>query len=389
MIHAGPKSLAARLLAVAFLAVAAAAQSSELDQVFVKGKGEGEVAVTSARVDKNDLAQVSFSTADKSLSVDSTLVVRIVWGDAPVTFREACAALERRDFARAAAKFRAASTDASARNVVKVAARLSVARTLLAWGASEPELFGEAASIAHAFVANFPTNREVPQARMLEARATWLGGNAADAAVLFRLLYGELRGDTPTVGYDRALCLDAGLCAARASLDAKDSIIAREIYRGLAAQTARLAGDAPANSAARRALQAILDEASLGDAFAALADGATEPALAAFQARFDGPDANAAESRRLGVYLGLGEALLAAGKPREASLHLARVCAFDDTLDRDRTARATLDLALCLARLPDGNGRSQARPRLEALIADLGDTPSAVRARATLAELGR
>ena len=101
------------------------------------------------------------------------------------------------------------------------------------------------------------------------------------------------------------------------------------------------------------------------------------------------PDADASGSRRLVVYLGLAEALLAADRPREAAVHFARVCALDDAADRDRTARATLGLAQCFARLPDGAGRASARLRLEALIADLGDTPAAFHARALLVSLGR
>jgi len=383
------KSLAACCAAVACLALAAAAQTNVPDQVFVKGKAEGEVAITSARVDKDDLAQVSFSTEDKSLSVDSTLVLRIVWGDVPRSFREANAALERRRFERAATKFKMAALDPAAREVVRAAAQLSVASTLLAWGASEPARYREAASTAHAFVVSFPTNREVPRARMLEARATWLGGNAADAAVMFRMLYGELRGDTPTVGYDRSLCLDAGLCAARASLDAADALIARELYRALAAQTSRLLSELPASPAVRRDLGAILDEASMGDGFAALAEGATERATAVFQGQLGGAAEATSQGRLLVADLGLGETLLAAGRPREAALHFARVCALDDTLDRDRAARATLGLARCFAREQEENGRAQARTRLAALLADLGNTPAAFRARGLLAELGR
>jgi len=90
---------------------------------------------------------------------------------------------------------------------------------------------------------------------------------------------------------------------------------------------------------------------------------------------------------RYGAQLGLGEALLAESKAREASIYLARVAALEP-FDRDRAARATTRLAECYTKLPDADARAQACARLKSVLSEAGDTPAAARARQLQKELG-
>jgi len=258
---------------------------------------------------------------------------------------------------------------------------------LMQWGASDPTRFSEATSECEGYLSTYASNRDVPEVRMLQARGHWLAGKPAEAGAIYRAIYGELKGDTASDGYDRLLCLRAGIQGARALLEAKDTLGAREIYTALESQTGPLVAGLPAEDPLKPAYQAVLDEAMLGSGYVDLAAGQSKQALSFFQGRVNSLSASSPSSLRYGACFGLGLAFAAEGKLREASIELAKVAALEPS-DRDRIARATVELARVLSRLPDGDARQQACERIKDALARYGDTPAAVQGRQLQKELG-
>jgi TolA-binding protein len=124
----------------------------------------------------------------------------------------------------------------------------------------------------------------------------------------------------------------------------------------------------------------LRQEAVLGEGWAELAANNHRAALTFFQSKLSAAQQEKSDTLRFGAMLGLGEALLADVKPREAQLHLARVAALDHT-DRDRNARALLRLAESAMLLSDAESRVQAKTWLEVVLSRYGDTPWAAPAR--------
>jgi TolA-binding protein len=388
-----PRLAAAPLLvSLAALAGAAPAQQPAAkgrpDQVFVAARRGGEVAPVNGIVQKNELEGVVVTVDGKDASYDADRVQRIVWGEVPDPFREGQAWSERKDWEHAAASFRLAAGDESARAPVKAAARLAAAEALLHWGEKEPARFAEAAEEARRFVTDFPKNRELPKARMVEARATLLSGKAAEAGALYRTIYSDCGGDKVPPGYDRLSCLEAGLQAARALLMAKDTLAAREVYASLPGKASAAAAEVPPGDPLRAHLSAIADEASLGEGFAELAAGNAKQAVLFFRPKVEGGGTQASEALRFGATLGLAEALLAEGKAREAQFLFARISALDYT-DRDRVARALVRMAEAAKALADPDYKKQAQAWLGDVLERFGDTPWAGRARELLNEIGK
>ncbi|MCY3002360.1 MAG: hypothetical protein NTV21_11200 [Planctomycetota bacterium] len=228
--------------------------------------------------------------------------------------------------------YRVAASDASARDVVKAAAKHLLAHALLMGGAEDPTRFTEAANEAQEFLASYATSLDVPQVRMLHARALWLAGKPAEA------------GAGP------------------------------------------LAAGAAAEDANKPLLQAISDEAALGAGYVDLAAGQSKQALTFFSARFNQLRGDTPSSARFAILLGYGEALLAEGKAREAALQLAKVVGLD--ADRDRALRATVKMAEAYTKLSDADSRAQACARIKDVLTNGGDSPAAVRARQLAKELG-
>lgn len=357
------------------------------DQVFVLRKSDGALTSIAGRIQKNDLDKVVVAASGKESTFDAELVQRVVWGDVPPAYHEAQLYVDRGEWPNAVAKWRIAAGDASARDVVRASAKLEATEALLRWGATEPERFAEAVVEVQGFLASYGTNREIARAKMLEARATWLAGKPAEAGALYRAIFASLQGDKAPAGFDRLTCLRAGLFAARALLDAKDTLAAREVFASLNAGVGPIVAGAKSDDPSQGALQDILDESILGDGFVELAAGNSKAALAFFQGKVTSLDAGTPPSLRFGAHLGLGEALLAENRLRDAALHLARAAALD-FVDADRVARATVKLAECASKLPDGDAKTQACTRARAVLAGYGDTPAAARARTLLKELG-
>jgi len=374
-------------LNAAVRATAAQERSTPPDQVYVRSKRDGSISAVAGRVEKNDLDKVVVNVGGKENNYDSALVARISWGDVPQSYRDGVSYMDRRSFSDAVAQFRIAAADASARASVKASAQLQTVDALLQWGAEDPTRFVEAVTEAQSFLTNHPANRETPRARRLLGRAQWLSGKPAEAAATFKALWAELQGSTPTQGYDVRDCLEAGIQAARAFLEAKDTLGAREVFAALESQAGPLAAGAADEDPLKLVFQSITDEATLGSGFVDIVAGQPKQALTFFQSKVGSLSATSSPALRFGSMAGLGEALLADGKPREASVQLARAAALDPQ-DRDRSARAQIKLAECFTKLDDTDARTQACARVRSVLADAGSTPAALRARQLQKELG-
>lgn len=368
-------------------ATAAFAQGGRLDQALVKSPRDGSLNAVYGTVKQYELGKVVIEVAGKDVTYDSNRVPRIVsWGDAPAPLHDGVRSLAAGAFEDAVKAFRSASSSAQ-RDIVKASAKAMTADALWRWGASDATRFTEAVAECESFAASFATHRDLPFVQQVHARALWLSGKPAEAGAAFKSIYAKLSGDKVADGYDADECMRAGLSAARALLDAKDTLGAREIYAGLESSVGPLVAGLAADDARKPVLQAVLDEAMLGAGYVDLAAGQSKQALTFFQNKVNGLNANSPLSTRNSAMLGLGEALLAEGKFRDASLQLAKVAALE-AADIDRAARATVKLAEAYSKLTDADSRQQACARVKDVISRFGLAPASVRARQLAKELG-
>jgi len=379
------------LLGAVLLAAAAplvSGQDSERpDQVFVRNPRTGAVTVLAGEVQSDGSENVVVLVRGKENKVQSDRVVRVEWGSAPPAFEDGLKYFERGLFEDAAAKFRVAAGDASARDVVQAAAQLHAAESLLAWGASDPVRFDEATGAAEPFLAEHAGHRLVARAQMVEARGLVLAGKPAEGGAKYREVFGHLSGGNVAAGYDATTCLRAGLLGARAMLRAEDTLAARELFAAIESAAAPVLSSLDAADARRAELTAIQDEARLGEGFAELTAGNSKAALAFFQNKLTSLNGGASDTMRSAGALGLGEALLAEGQVRRAEIEFARVSALDHT-DRDRVARAQVLLARCAQKLLDKDFKKSSCTWLKAVVEHYGDTPSAAEARELIDSLG-
>lgn len=357
------------------------------DRLYVLSKKDGSLQLVTGIVVANNLDQVNVQVAGKETKFDSELVMRIAWGEIPQSYKDGRVYLNREQFPEAAAQFRMAASDSSSRDVVKASARLLAAQALLRWGASDPLHFAEAGAEAAKFQSDFPTNREVPEARMLQARAKWMAGQPAEAAQIYKAIFRECKASGPSPGYQREVCFEAGLNAARAKLQLAppDTLGARELFTNLEQEAGAASAALEADSPARIRLSRVQDEARLGAGFAELAGGNSEQACTFFQDKL-AAQAGVSDTTRYGAAFGLARALQAAGKLREAQLQFAKVSALEHN-DRDRAAAAQVGLAETTLQLADPDASSQARGWLDAVSKSLGDTLAAAKAREMLKKL--
>lgn len=364
-------------LGLALLAGSARAQGS--DQVWFADR-DGAIRQVTGTITENSLSSVKVvRSGNRENSYDSDRVRRVEWGQVSNDYREARDARSRGDHLNAARRFRDAA-NGDDRPVVKASARLGAAQALVQLGSKEPERLAEAMSEVGRFLSDFPTNREVPRARFLQAQVHWLEGRAAEAADGFRRLFEDGAGPSPTKGYDRQISLEAGLAAGRAFLDVGDHLRARELFGALESAANTFSAEFAEGSPERAAAERIAVEARLGEGFALLVAGQPNQAVPFFEAR-RGQGGSAA---RHGCDLGLGEAFLAQGKLREAQVKFASVAALDYS-DRWRAARARLRLAETSQRLGDSSGAALARKLLTEIVERFGDTPAVRQARTLLA----
>jgi len=358
--------------------------SSRPDQVFRVNPRTGKVAKISGTILENNLEQVRVELEGKEQSYASSEVLRIIWGGVPAPYREAMVYLGRKDHENALALFRVAAGFDAARPVVRADARLKAAESLLAWGAADPLRYAECITEIDRFLADYPQSRDVPRVRWMKGRAQWLSGDTSSATATFRALYEQGASEPATTGYDRALCLEAGLAAARTSMAENDTRTARELFAALEIAFGQAASAAEDGSDARARLLAGQGEAAVGEGWCLLAGGQADQALRFFEARVARPELGFAG--RYSARLGLAEAYLMGAELRLAMIEFAKVSALDPT-SRDRNARALIGLADTKLKLGDSDAKAKARLWLEKVTEQFGDTPSAIRAAEMLAGL--
>lgn len=378
------KLLNLALCGVLFLAASAPAGAQAQDEVLVEVRGN--LNTVAGTVERYDLTKVTLIVGGKETTYNANQVQRVRWGDVPTEFTDGLGQLENRVYEEAVKSFRAASASAS-RDLVKAAAKRRTAEALMGWGAADPTRFTEAVAECEGYLSTYATNREAPFVHELHARALWLSGKPKEAGERYQAIYARMQGDKFEDGYGLEICLNAAIQGARALLDAKETLGARTIYASLTSGVGSMLAGLPAEDATRPFLQAVVDEATIGDGFVELSSGQAKQALTFFQNRVSSLSATSSATLRHCAWLGLGEAQLAEGKLREASILLAKVAALE-ARDSDRAARATIKLAECYSKLSDADARLQACARVKDVLANFGRTPSALRARALQKDLG-
>ncbi len=377
------------LMTLVFVGTSAASvqddSGAKPDQIFRVHPRTGKVSALTGTITENSLETVRLDRAGKENTYASSEIVRIVWGAIPPAHRDGSTYAERGDHENAVARFRVAAGDASSREVVRADARLRAAGELLAWGAQDPNRFTECAAEAARFLTDFPSNREVPQARWLKGRATRLAGDAAGAAAEFRALYEEGANDPPTTGYPRALCLDAGLAAARAFLATGDTGSARALFTALEGAYQQAASALEDTASAERSLLLLgAGDASVGEGHCLLAGGQASQAVRYFESKLGRADLPA--SARFSATLGLAEAYLAGDELRRSQVEFAKVSSLDYK-SRDRIARALVGMSDAALKINDSSAKADAKLWLTKVGEVFGDTPSAAKAATLLAKL--
>lgn len=349
------------------------------DQVMWRNR-RGQETKQAGTVTENSLAQVVIEVEGRSRTMESGSVAEIEFGDVPPAYQDGVAYAARGDHENAAAKFRLAAGDPSARDVVKASARLEAAMALKDQGATDANAFVEAKAEYERFLADHPDNREVPRARFFLARMQRLTGDAKTAAETYRSLYKEAAGAGVTPGYSPQLCFQAGLAAAESFLVVGDTLQAREIYAEMDSLIPRALGEIAVDDAGQRAeFERLQAQARLGEGYCLLAGGSVSQAKTFFEGQLRNAGARDVALRN-GARLGLAETLLAEGKLREAQIEFATVSAIDHT-DPDRVARALVGLAECALKLSDANARTDARLWIQTVKDHYGDTPSVRKAQ--------
>jgi len=375
--------LAAGLCLSLLVGASALAQGGRPDQVFLKDSNRKEIG----QVTVNGLADVVLMQDGKERRLDNARVERIIWGAVCASFREGQTYFGRGDYENAAAKF-ALATSEDEREVIQAVARKLQGESLLLLSARDPSQVGEALSTFEKFLADHEDSRLVPEVRALQARATLLRGDEGDmaaAGALYRSLFEAGTGSTPTQGYDRLQSFEAGLAAVRALTAAGETLAAREIAGVLASGINAMSTELEEGSAEAATLARLAAEAQLAEGFVLLAGDQGRQAETFFNSQL-GQSAQGPAALRYGAMLGLGQALYAQEKYRQASVHFATVAAIDYT-DRDRTASALHKLAETYMKLEDSDGTTQAKIRLRLILESFGDTPSAAPARKMLESL--
>lgn len=382
IIRAGLRVASASLLTLG----ASAAQSGPPD-VVTERLSSGGLRPRNGAIVENSLTKVVIEeSGGRTRTIDAGKVVRIQWGRVPPAFAEGRTYAQHGDNASAAASYRVAAGDANASDPARAAARLRAARALLLAGGAEPPLFAEALSELDRFVTDYPDARDLPEARLLRARATHLSGDPASAAAEYLALEAEVGdGSAPTAGYPLPTCYLAGLRGAHALLEAGDIAGARAAFDKLKADLSGGQVVAASDADMSAALGRLAARARLGDGYLMTAEGKPGQAATFFRSELQGAKGKGSAAE-LGARLGLGMALLADGEPRQASLEFALVSALDHT-DRDRTARARFGLARCALDMGAPDAADRANQWLTDVTQILGDTPAAAEARELLGKL--
>ena len=377
-----PFAIGVLCLGSAFIAPASA--QTRPDQVYVLDTRTGAINMLPGIVQEHGLVETIVVRSGRERKYDTSRVERIVWGSVSGSFREGRTYFERGDFENAAAKFLVAATT-DERTPVQAAARLLAAQSYLHLSTTSPDRFSDAIEQAERYIEDHAIGAELPIARNLLARATWLSGDPAAAAPLFRSLFQEVGAAETTPGYSLVPCLRAGLFGARAFLAAGETLPAREIYSTLQQRADSAIATLEEDSRDRSALRRLSLEARAGEGFVLVASPQNRQAITFFESQLS--SASKTDSTlRYACYLGLAEAQAAEKKLRSAQLNFSRVSSLDHT-DRDRVARALFRLAESTRELSDPGSAGTVRSWLETISTDYGDTPWAGPARKLLETL--
>lgn len=361
----------APLLPTTPLAAKVMLQSGGKDQVFVLRRGN--VRPYSGRLVKNGLDEVVLSIDGDERAFPAADVVRVSVGILPDSYREGRTLAKNGDFENAVRSFQLAADDSDASDVARAAARLAAIDALISLGGQGSGNFAPAIAEAERFLADYAEHREVPSARALLGRAQVLSGDDATGADTYGALFGELQDGTPTAGYALLDCLQAGLDAARAAERAGDFDMARSTYEALSEELPRAIGALEPNDARQTDLARLSALAELGEGWAFLSEDKATQAKNFFNNKLGNAERGDL-LLRAGARVGLGEALLADGKAKEALFEFARASALVAG-DRDLAARALLGLAR--AQMELGAPKDQTLPVLASLTGTYGDTPAA------------
>lgn len=374
-------ALSCLALGAALMGSASAQAVSRPDQAFVLDR-TGEVRTISCEVQTDGLDQVVVKLRGSEKKYTASKVVRITFGTAPSSYRDALSYQAKGELDNALRQFRLAADDAEAREAVRAKARFLAGKVLMqtASVASDASAYDEAISEFDRFLSDFGTSRLVPQARVLGARARLLGGKPQAAGELGATVFGELDASGKNA-YTTDLCFRAGLAGARAFLYAGDTSSADALYKNIQGQLTTMMAEAEGDE--RAALDVYAQEATLGEGWSLLAEDKATQAASFFGGKLRG---SLPASLVYNARLGLAEALLGQKKYREAQLEFAAVSALDPS-SKDDVAQALVGLARCSQNLPDSDSTERARVWLESCISQYGDTPAALKARELLANL--
>lgn len=362
------------------LATDAGAQS-RADQVLVLQRGTA--TPFSGSLVTSNLDEVVIEIDGKERKFPSERVLRVALNAVPDAWVEANKLLALGDAQNAAALYGNLAGDSNERDVLRAYARLAEARAYLAAGASDSSAFGLAAEAAQRLVADFPDHRETPVARVLAGRANLLYGEPAAAAESLSALFEEATaGDWPT-GFPRAKVFEGALLAAHALVEAGDADGAGELYTKIERELGQQIAGLPEGSEAEAGpLEALLQQASLGEGWTLLAEGKNTPARSFFQSKLDGADGSAG-ALRAAARLGLATALEASGELRKAQLEYAHTVATATDLP-EIVAGAMVGRARTTLELGDAGGVDLARSIAQAVIDRYGTTLALIPAQRVL-----
>lgn len=372
----------ATALALALGATTPLAQSDQVREI----RADGEVRVRTGEVTVNELDRVVLIESNgRERTLEASEVAGVEFKDVPRSYEDARLYQTRGEWESAAEQYRTAADDSGTRDVVRASARLRAGAVLLRGGATNPRFFGEARSELERFISDYPSNRELPRAQALLARALHLSGEPAAAADAYASVFDKVTDGAAATGYDVVSCLEAGLRGGYARLDAGDAAGGELAFRNCATAAASALAALTEGASTQPALLALEQRARLGEGFCMIASGQEDSAATFFQREVDRED-DLEPSARFVAHLGLAEALLARGESRRAQFEFAHVSALDFA-DADRRARALVGLARCDQAIGDTNSDDRVRRWLTAAVEEYGDTPAARTAQELLDSL--